>query len=88
MIYLVAAADTLSDATEEGASRYRPVRPFQDCLSDILAGSGTRFAPFVSNLLRSQARQQQLQENLSRWGLEAYQALFRRRADAMALGNA
>lgn len=85
MISLVAAADTLADVTEEAASRYRPVISFQEAVDTILRGEGTRYAPFVSALVKSEARQAQLQEDLPRWTQDAYASLYRRRAAALAL---
>ncbi len=85
IISIVAAADTLVDVTEEAASRYRPVIPFQEAVNTILQGEGTRYAPFVSKLLQSEARQEQLRESLPIWTQDAYNSLYQRRASALAL---
>ncbi len=80
LICIVAAADLLAASAGETFSRYRPVVPFEEGCRRILEGAGKQYAPFVSALLESPERREQLRKKLEAWKKEAYLDMYRRRA--------
>ncbi len=80
IICIVAAADVLAGTAGDTFSRYRPIIPFDAACAQILEGSGSRYAPFVADLLRSPVRRAQLAEKLDSWKKEAYLDMYQRRA--------
>ena len=85
LISIVAAADTLVAAAEETSSRYRPVIPFDQACAVVLSGRGTRYAPFVSDLLQTPARRAALADLVEDSKRQAYLEMYRRRAAMTAL---
>ena len=81
MIHIIAVADALTTGTDEVGSRYRAPKPFQEVLRELRDGAGTQYAPFVVDLLKAPARQEELEAALARWTPEAYRALYDRRAE-------
>ena len=83
MIYIISVADALTAGTDSVGDRYRPAKSFETLLEELRAGSGTRYAPFVVDLLAKPERQQELKASMERWTAGAYQALYQRRAHMM-----
>ncbi len=81
MIYIIAAADLLASAVEETSSRYRPVRPLDDLLSELERESGTVYAPFVTGLLKPSDRRRQLKKDLEAFRRRACLDMYRRRTE-------
>ena len=81
MIHIIAVADALTTGTDEVGSRYRAPKPFQEVLRELRDGAGTQYAPFVVDLLKAPARQEELKAAMARWTPEAYRALYDRRAE-------
>ena len=85
LIHIIAVADTIIAATDDVGNRYRPCKSFERVLEELREGSGTRYAPFVVELMNDPARQKQLSDALQRWTPDAYRALYDRLAQIQDL---
>lgn len=80
MIYIVAASDALACTNEETASRYRPVMGLEEAVSEIIDGSGTRYAPFTGELLQRPGRVEELRRAMEEFKREGFLEMYRRRS--------
>ena len=79
MIYIVAAADAITAATDTVGSLYNPPKTLEQVYDELRQGSGGRYAPFVVDLLAAPERRERLRADLERWTADAYEDLYRRR---------
>ena len=83
MIYIVSVADSIAAATDSVGRYYSPAKSLDDLYGELKDMSGTRYAPFVVDLLSDPARRAKLNKDLDRWTGESYKDLFRRRQEMM-----
>ncbi len=83
MICIVAVADALASTVEETSSRFRPVRKFDDVISEILEQRGGAYAPFAAELLKPQERRERLRNDLEEYRHQACLDMYRRRTELM-----
>lgn len=79
MIYLIAVADRIATETDDVGRLDEPSQTLEQVCAALREGAGTRYAPFVVELLSSPERRAGLERDLASWSVQAYKDLYDRR---------
>ncbi len=80
MIYIVSASDALACTEEETAGRYRPGTSLEKAVEEIIRGAGTKYAPFIGELLEKPGRVEELRRGVAAFKREGFLEMYRRRS--------